>query len=165
MKSFIVCSLLLFGSYCFSQDYTKKYNSYLERYEFYNSQGTLIGYQTYNPYLKQWEYTDAIKSTNSQYTYQNTQDLDLIDRVLSSKESRFDSNVQKVQNKIDYLHGLLLNIRDPETRKYAANRFSKAVSNFSSNYPNLDYSNNDTANQVMNYFITEYNNIVKDINN
>ncbi|NVN17488.1 hypothetical protein GUA46_03965 [Muricauda sp. HICW] len=162
MKSIIFVLFLSIAVHCYSQNYTKKYNRYLERYEFYNSQGTLVGYQTYNPYLQQWEYTDIAKSTNSTYTYQNTQDTDLIDRVLSSKQSRYDQNVEKIRDKIKYLHNLLMGINDLQTRKRAVNRFSKVVSDFNGRNLKYDYSNNQTANQVMNYFISEYNNILSD---
>lgn len=39
-----------------AQDYTQKYNSLMERTQFYDSYGSLIGWAKYNSLFNRWEY-------------------------------------------------------------------------------------------------------------
>jgi hypothetical protein len=59
----ILCLILAFSSYAQT---TKKYNSLLERYEFYNSNGQLTGYTKYNSLQERWEF---FNSNNQMYAY------------------------------------------------------------------------------------------------
>ena len=42
----------------YSQNSTQKYNSYLERTEFFDSSGNMVGYAKENTYLNRIEYYD-----------------------------------------------------------------------------------------------------------
>jgi opacity protein-like surface antigen len=59
----ILCLILAFSSYAQT---TRKYNSLLERYEFYNSNGQLTGYTKYNSLQERWEF---FNSNNQMYAY------------------------------------------------------------------------------------------------
>lgn len=65
MKKFsLIVGLFICFTALHSQNSTKRYNQYLERYEYFDSSGNIIGYNKWNPYLEQWEYTD-IRTENS----------------------------------------------------------------------------------------------------
>ena len=67
-NSLLFCFLFLCFSFVYCQTtFTKKYNSILERYEYFDSSNTLIGYQKYNTIMDVWEYTDltTTNKTNS----------------------------------------------------------------------------------------------------
>lgn len=59
MKKYYLLVLLLISALMFSQTSTKKYNSLMERYEHFDSNGNLTGYEAYNKYNQQWEYFSA----------------------------------------------------------------------------------------------------------
>lgn len=96
MKIFSLLILLFSFSISIAQTQTEKYNSYLERYEYFNSKGTMIGYKKYNSYLEQWEYTDLNSSNSSSSYYDNIPvyepNYELINQVLAKKEANYMSN-------------------------------------------------------------------------
>ena len=62
MKILFVISML-FISVCLSgQNYTQKYNKLLDRIEFFDAYGSMVGYAKYNSLLEQIEYYDAYGS-------------------------------------------------------------------------------------------------------
>ena len=58
MKNFILFSLVLFVTTLSFGQTTQKYNSILDRIEFYDSRGNLTGYAKENSILKRTEYYD-----------------------------------------------------------------------------------------------------------
>lgn len=65
MKKLILFALLIFSLSSYTQT-TRKYNSLLERYEFYDSDRQLIGYAQYNSLQEQWEFYN---SNGQMYAY------------------------------------------------------------------------------------------------
>ena len=59
----IICLFLAFSGY--SQT-TRKYNDVMERFEFYNSNGQIVGYAKYDSIQERWEFFD---SNNQMYAY------------------------------------------------------------------------------------------------
>ena len=55
-KLISIVILLTFTMQSFSQNLTQKYNSYLERTEFYDSSGKMVAYAKENTYLNRTEY-------------------------------------------------------------------------------------------------------------
>src|SRR5690606_21028781 len=66
MKYFILLFFLCISSGMVSQNYTEKYNDLQQRYEYFGSDGRMVGYKKYNSLSEQWEYTDLTSSNNSQ---------------------------------------------------------------------------------------------------
>lgn len=96
MKIFYL--FLLFYSFGSSaQTATEKYNSYLKRYEYFDSNGYMTGYKQYNTYRNQWEY---YKTENQAQQPTPSFDLELTRQVLSSKQKRYDYNNQRIQNEV-----------------------------------------------------------------
>lgn len=141
----------------FSQDYYEKWSNIRNRYEYYDSNGNMMGYKKYSNVNRRWEYhnvnSEPIRKPITYNPYTSTTDTDLVNKVLETKQSRYDYNVQRIQNKIDELHRLLGNL---ELQK----EFNREVSEFNSKYKNIDYSNNSNTSQVLNYFINTYNNLI-----
>lgn len=81
----------------------------MNRYEYFNSNGNLIGYQTYNSLLRQWEYTD-LQNNNSQskypkreYTNPRSQyDWDFMLKAAQIKQEQIEREEQKLAQKEAY---------------------------------------------------------------
>ena len=59
MKNFLIIVLAMAINFAANaQDYTQKYNSLVERTEFYDSYGSLIGWARYNRLWDRIEYID-----------------------------------------------------------------------------------------------------------
>jgi len=99
----ILCLILTFRGY--SQTTTKKYNSIENRYEYFDQNGKMIGYEEYNNISDQWEYY-SLKSSSSSNGYgepQSTFDADLAIMALSKRQAEYDKAVEKVKNFGNYL--------------------------------------------------------------
>ena len=47
-NKFLFLAIFLFVGFAYAQNYSQKYNDLYKRTEFYNSNGTMIGYAKYN---------------------------------------------------------------------------------------------------------------------
>jgi polyisoprenoid-binding protein YceI len=94
----IACILLVFNS--FSQTSTKKYNTLQERYEYFDQNGRMVGYEKYNSLSEQWEYysTKKRQRTNNYSDPVSTFDPDLAIKVLQIKQNQYD-NKKRVYEK------------------------------------------------------------------
>ena len=60
MKFAAVLILLMIGTaLCCAEEYSQRWNSYLQRTEYYDSMGNLVAYAQYNQVTKKLEYYDA----------------------------------------------------------------------------------------------------------
>lgn len=60
MKFAAVLILLMIGTaICCAEEYSQRWNSYLQRTEYYDSMGNLVAYAQYNQVTKKLEYYDA----------------------------------------------------------------------------------------------------------
>lgn len=159
MKKITLLFLLLIYFTTYSQTSTEKYNSYLNRYEYFDNQGNLTGYKQYNSYLKQWEY---FKVPNQNYQPQSSLNVNLAREVLNSKQEKYDLNFSRLKNKvkqifrnIDYI--VLEFDRDdvPEELDYKYAEHLKYL--FQNQYVKIveqngyDYSNNSVTENVISY--------------
>lgn len=80
-------------SFCFSQAVVQKYNSLLNRYEFFNEYGDMLAYKTYNSLLNQWEIYSINqknqKTDNEKYI--QPINLELLASVMAQKQARYDN--------------------------------------------------------------------------
>lgn len=125
MKKLILTFLLILSFSGYSQTTTKKYNNLMERYEYYNSSGVMIGYEEYNSLMEQWEYTDLSEKSNSRvHDYGepvSTFDSDLAFKVLQAKQNRYDnmSNAEKAR--------LRASREYKRKKRYVSNRADKHI--------------------------------------
>lgn len=99
MRKSVLYFLLLFSTICFSQTMTEKWNSYKNRYEYFNSYGTMTAYKVYNSYLKQWETFTVTNSEN-----QNTFNTGLAMTVLEKRQNAYNEGKQLIDNKINEMY-------------------------------------------------------------
>lgn len=150
---------LFFSISCFSQNLTEKWNSYLNRYEYYNSNSQLIGYKVYNSYTRTWEYYDT-KQTQSQVVRQD-ENFELWANVLASKQQKYDSNRKQIQMTVDAIYKRIPELGYP-------NDFSNNVlEEFETNYidklnsSNYDLSDNNKATEIINWLYSGINSIIE----
>jgi tetratricopeptide (TPR) repeat protein len=99
MKRFLLVFMLFSFSLSYAQTQTEKYNSILNRYEVFDSNGNMIAYKVYNNILRQWEYNEVNSSNSSSSYYDNIPiyepNLDLIHKVLAKKEAQYNAQLNR----------------------------------------------------------------------
>src|SRR5690606_22066713 len=138
-NSLLFCFLFLSFSFVYCQTtYTKKYNSILERYEYFDSSNNLIGYQKYNTTMGVWEYTDITNTNNNNSgryivhdygTPKSNFDVNLALQALASRQQQQRTNnsqyVDKLFAKFKELQINLNNYSDLEKRELALDIYNK----------------------------------------
>ena len=162
MRTFHLLFVLLLGLAAFAQTTTEKYNSLMNRYEYYNSSGNMIGYKTYDSLMKTWNYYDVQQQTQSQSNYQYVEpvNLKLINQALATKQARYDANVQRVQTAINTLRNNVTNSAySPAVKTNSITEFNekcvKALNNQS-----YDYSSNSQTTEIINWLYNSMNSYV-----
>lgn len=165
----ILIVLLLVTNSALGQSHIEKYNSILERYEYYEG-NTLVGYKEYNNVMDQWEYTDLAKknSVESQpYSspYRNLNPVETYDassayQVLAAKEARYESNVSQIKQLVDDLTYRIEDFSDLKKREMVYSRWTDFLEAFNNRTEMIDYSSSRTTQSVMNFFVDGFNRIV-----
>lgn len=145
MKKLIFLIVLSFSINSFSQTSTEKWNSLYERYEYFDSNGTMVGYKKYNSLYERWEYYD-LKANNSQPSLGN---LDLARKVLSEKQAAYDYNLAKIKTYVvecrkaldssNMNATLVQNIKDSFNANYLMPYYNKGY----------DLSSDETTNKII----------------
>ena len=156
MKNFILTISLCFCLNGYSQTLTKKYNSLNNRYEYFDSQNVLIGYQFYDTLDKSWKYYEIPKKQN-RYIYPiNT---NLVNQALSAKQSRYDYNISKIDETIDDIGNNILELDLDESKiQVILNKFNNSLDKLSKSKPN--YSSTSVTQNIINWLYSEANNII-----
>jgi len=94
----IVCA---FSFVAYTQTTTKSYNSVFQRYEYFDTNRNLIGYEKWNIVSKAWEYYD-LRQTNpsDNYTppaYNPGYDLNLIEDAMKVSRAKIDAGKARIQ--------------------------------------------------------------------
>ncbi len=166
MKYFILLFFLCISSVMVSQNYTEKYNDLYNRYEYFGSDGQMVGYKQYNTVSQQWEYTDLKASNSNQsgryivHDYgkpQSTFNTDLAIQALTYKQGRYQVNSEKVLAKARGLIDDLDAYKDLEKREKAKEFLSSRFNKYFERNNHADYSSNYVINQINNHLILMYN--------
>lgn len=168
MKTKYLLFLLFFSICTYSQTMTEKYNSYLNRYEYYDSSGNLTGYKTYNSYLGVWEYfkenTNTYNKKPIQYAKPPTDDnFALLQQVVNQKQNSYNSNHKRVQKDLSMYLDVINNPElelTSEQRTRMLNRYKLEVINFLNN-TRYDYSNTSITNQVRDFIAKKFEEICR----
>ncbi|WP_419870586.1 hypothetical protein [Chryseobacterium sp. CT-SW4] len=170
MKKFILSASLLIGTFCFSQSVTKKYNSFYDRYEYFDPNGNMISYEKYNSFAKQWEMYNVDGSNISSNTRQPTQYRDPqqlsisgLGDAMTAKQNRYDNNVQQVQSAVNSISNQInnLNVTD-EQRQLIHDTFQKSCVN-EVNRTRINYSSANETNRVIQWLYDSANTIIKNV--
>lgn len=167
MKKIFISVCLLIGISCFSQTATKKYNSFYNRYEYFDSGGNMIGYEKYNSFSKQWEYyTTGTTSQPRQPTqYRDPQQLSTsgLGNATSILQNRYNSNVQQVQNTVNSITDQINNLDvTDEQRLLISDTFQKKCVD-EINQTRINYSSANETNRVIKWLYDSVNTIIKNV--
>lgn len=148
MKKIAIIVFLFSTTFLYSQTYTEKYNSAYSRYEYFDSSGYMVAYKQWSSINNRWEiYNLENKRAQTDYgEYVQPVNLELVNKVLSSKQNSYDRNVTIVNNRIMELEGKLFDYfsYDRDKRKVAMEswNFTKnAVANMKVNYSSASETN------------------------
>jgi len=152
---------LLFSVCVYSQDYTQKWNEYYKRYEYFDSQGNMTGYKTYNSYTNTWEYF-SVKSQGAYNPTKSNINIELTQRALNSRQERYNANKQILQNVIDKSYSYM--------RTFASNDqiYEKVSSRFTNEYFNkingnsYDLSSKSVTDSLINFLMKGCDKILKE---
>ena len=171
-KCLLICCCCIFTIFGFSQTTTKKYNEYQERYEYFDQNGNMIGYQKYNSYLNQWEYFEVQIQQNNRSEYIQPYDLDLLQKGLQYKQNAYESNVEYIQNRINQVNQTFDYFNKyRETREIQPyllrierlqNQYLKGINEINS--ARADYSKKANVNRVLNW-LSQFERALTDIIN
>lgn len=160
MKTKHLLLLLFFCTCAFSQSMTEKYNSYLNRYEYFDSSGNLTGYKSYNSYLGVWEYfkenTNTYNKKPIQYAKPSTDDnFALLQQVANQKQNSYNSNHKRIDNYLSKIQSNISEIENLEIREKIQKRYDLEIVDVMNN-KRYDLSSNALTQQVLDFI---YNNI------
>jgi len=132
---------LFYGFTSTAQTYTKKYNSINGRYEYFNSNGTMVGYEKYNSISNSWEYY-TVTNDNNPYNrkpievapVQSNVNLELIDRVMAKKQQDYDNQQSELLRQLDmYYENLkevsMSRLRQVQSFYNSANSYPSIIKN------------------------------------
>lgn len=154
MKKVFFSVFMLFGVFCFSQSVSKKFNSVYKRYEYFDSNGNMIGYEKYNNLLKQYEYYSTNNSQSPQ-TRQPTQyrdpaklnlGINIFNQQISNNRN---NNSVKVRNQRLNSSGELISVEIYNNQTGEWEYHEPKNSNNTSNASITSYSN---AKSLYNYY-------------
>ena len=156
MKNVFLMLLFLTLTVSYSQNFSKKWNSTYQRYDYSDSNGYLMGYEKWNSTYQRWDYTSVNTNTNRpaqvRQPIEQGGNLELAMRVANEKQRRYDVNLSKLKEandvSIEYLKAVA-------TRKGLS--YNTAYNRYISEYwnkimrGNYDISSNSTLEYLIDY--------------
>lgn len=156
----IIFILLLFCGSLFAQTSTEKWNDYNKRYEYFDSNGKMTAYKTYNTYLRQWETYNVNSNSGFEKTkIKSNFNAELADRVLAKEQKNYDDGVLLVKAKVNEIyariastfnstddHGFVKLVQDTYYNKVVVPLSNKG----------LDYSKRVNVDNALNYLENNY---------
>ncbi|MDR6458969.1 hypothetical protein J2786_002076 [Chryseobacterium vietnamense] len=165
MKKLIFSVCILLGQLCFSQTATKKFNSFQNRYEYFDSNGNMTGYEKYNSFSKQWEYYTTNNTSQSrqptQYREPAKLDISALGNAMTTKQNNYNYNVQQLQNAVNTISDQINNLDlSYEQRKLIYDTFQQNCVN-EINRTRINYSLANETNRVIQWLYDSLNTIIK----
>lgn len=167
MKKLIFSSCILLGQLWFSQTATKKFNSFQNQYEYFDSNGNMIGYEKYNSFSKQWEYytTNNTSQSRQPTQYRDPQQLDIsaLGNAMTTKQNNYNYNVQQLQNAVNTISDQIKNLDlSYEQRKLISDTFQQNCVN-EINRTRINYSSANETNRIIKWLYDSLNIIIKNV--
>lgn len=151
MKTKLITILFLLVSvFANAQNTVRRYNELLERYEYFDSNRKLIGYEKWNSLYNQWEYTD-LRSRNNGSTYIPPYNMEVVGAAMRLKQERHDRNLNIISNKGQQLYNTLLYIESVNggLTQSQSNAYNIMINKINTSMSNADISDNNSANYVI----------------
>lgn len=158
-------TFVLISQLSFAQSFTKKYNSYQNHYEYFDTTGLLIGYEKYNTYSKQWEYYKLTSQQTQISQYKDPAKVDLSSTInaASTKQQRYNNGVQRVQNTINTINAQVETLKVSDYEKVQIlGAFSDIVTKVL-NTTSYDYSSLSKTNEIINWLYSSISRIVNNV--
>lgn len=167
MKKLIFSVCILLGQLCFSQTATKKFNSFQNRYEYFDSNGNMTGYEKYNSFSKQWEYytTNNTSQSRQPTQYRDPQQLDIsaLGNAMTTKQNNYNYNVQQLKNAVNTISDQINNLDlSYEQRKLIYDTFQQNCVN-EINRTRINYSSANETNRIIKWLYDSLNIIIKNV--
>ncbi|MDN3691198.1 hypothetical protein QWZ06_02415 [Chryseobacterium tructae] len=164
MKKFILSVCIMLSGIYYSQTATKKFNSFQNRYEYFDSGGNMIGYEKYNNFSKQWEYYTTNTPQAKQPTqYRDPQQLSIsgLGNAMAIKQNNYNNNVQQLQNAVNNISDQINNLDvTDEQKQIIHNNFQQQCIN-ELNRTKINYSSVNETNRVIQWLYNSLNIIIK----
>lgn len=131
----------MFNYHGFAQTMTQNYNSILNRYEYFDNTGRMVAYKSYNSMTGSWEYYNTSVQQSNYNPPVSSVNTSLVNQILQSKQSSYNTNYKKVADKVDRYSKIVLKLYQKNGNKYTNEqaKFIKSVQ---------DYLNKVTKNQL-----------------
>jgi polyisoprenoid-binding protein YceI len=165
----IACILLAFNS--FSQTSTKKYNTLQERYEYFDQNGRMVGYEKYNSLSEQWEYYSTKKKQRSNNYSEpvSTFDPDLAIKVLqirqnqyNNKKKVYEKNKFRIDQQNEDIYKNAYSIKNLKLQKEVIRLYNLRINKFLKNNNRNVLDNYTKTTDFINNKINIYNNCLQD---
>lgn len=167
MKKLLFSVCILLGQLCFSQTVTKKFNSFQNQYEYFDSNGNMTGYEKYNSFSKQWEYytTNNTSQSRQPTQYRDPQQLDIsaLGNAMTTKQNNYNYNVQQLKNAVNTISDQINNLDlSYEQRKLISDTFQQNCVN-EINHTRINYSSANETNRIIKWLYDSLNIIIKNV--
>lgn len=110
----LILSIILCSLTAFAQNYTKKWNNILKRYEYYQG-NTMVGVEVYNSILRQWEYTATNQpkiGTKQEWEVYTPYDTRGLGNIIQQKQAAYDYNRAAIQQAVNHFKEVMNDVED-----------------------------------------------------
>lgn len=163
MKYFI---LLLFSCLSFGQTVSEKWNSISKRYEYFGSDGSMIGYKYYDNLQRAWVYTE-VNSTPTYSKPRQDENFEMYTEVALAKQRRYNYNQQRIQKTYDNLcqktSKFFPRASEQQINEYNFIFYDVYVKPY--NNKGYDLSIDTVADNIITDIVNSYNSMIRDIIN
>lgn len=161
MKRAIFILSFVLSSNIYAQTTTEKYNSIMQQYEYFDSNGSMIGYKKYNSIMRQWEYYTVGKKTSNSYNqeYINPVDYNLVNNALAHKQNAYNNNKAKIQAKNEYIANnfeFLFKYKNIPAVNRRINEINSLYESYNKGIEDINSSNTDLSSNAMTYEIIKW---------
>lgn len=166
MKNLFILLFFFAGILGYSQTISETWNSIYNRYDYTDSNGTLVGYKGYNSITQAWEYTSTNvpdPRINQSNEYQSPIDLNLMGRAAKARRNNniaaYNANVERVRTEADNIRNSIINSNSPKASKIL-DRFEKEVIS-QIRGKKFNYTSSEDTNQIIHYLYSNINKIIE----
>ena len=158
MKNLIFLFVLVFfglNSYC--QTMTEKYNSYSGRYEYFNSNGTMVGYKVWDSYASAWKYYDVKQQDNGVADHARE-----MGRGQAQMQARYDYNYERLTTCITNLtEGVKNSPNSSYVKTNSLSDFQTKCLKYLDTKVKVNLTDNSQTTQIINWLTTSMGDLVR----
>lgn len=171
MKKLLFLLVLASSYFCYSQDYTSKYNNVYDRYEYYDYNHNLVGYKKWNSFYNRWDYYDNRNNASNESIYHKMKPQDPTNwnaayQALAYKQQKYDNNKAHIDSEVQRLMNIINNndSLSENQKNILRNSIQNAINEINRRGAS-DFSNDNVVSSILNYIFNSYNSAVRKINN